>query len=85
MFKEKRVRTEKEYMYNQENPMCYFKDFSHVFMIASTLLLISEFSIHLAGTFLCREKIVPIFILIGNYFITERVAEVTMLQCFKCI
>lgn len=64
------------------NPMCYFEDFCHVFMIASTLLLISEFSIHLAGTFLCKEKIVPIFILIGNYFITERVADVTMLQWF---
>lgn len=66
LFKEKRVWTVTECMYNQENPMYYFEDFCHVFMIASILLLISEFSIHLAGTFLCREKIEPIFILIGD-------------------
>lgn len=79
LFKEKSVWTVTEYMYNQENPTYYFEDFCHVFVIASILLLISEFSIHLAwGTFLFREKIEPIFILIGDYFfLTERVAEVT--------
>lgn len=59
--------------------MCYFEDFCYVFMIVFILLLILEFFIYFVGIFFCTEKIVFIFILIGNYFIIERNVDVIML------